>query len=96
VRDERKIYLPGPPHVKKDGTVRDTLIPTLLITVQVLVQSGTAAPVPVYQATNKGGTVLDLRTQKRQPLCEVRRELLRLCPEDADRFTAELAALLRE
>lgn len=92
--DTREFFIPyNPPryHTKKDGTTREMKIKVQLITATVFLQSGTAAPVKIYTASNRGQTILDCRTQKRLPLCEVQRELARL---GAQSIGEELAGLL--
>lgn len=92
--ETREFFIPyNPPryHTKKDGTTREMKIKVQLITATVFLKSGSAAPVKIYTASNRGQTILDCRTQKRLPLCEVRHALARL---DAQAIGDELAELL--
>jgi hypothetical protein len=80
-------------HVKKDGTAKQRKMKVTLITATVMIQSGTAAPVAVFRASNRGATILDHRTGQRRPLCEVSRDVVRLLGADAAPITDTLAAL---
>ena len=106
---EREFWIPfSPPqfHVKKDGSIKERKMKVTLIASTVTIQTGTAAPVAMFRATNRGATIIKHPVEStdaagkmkwtgpRVPLCEVNRELIRLLgAADAAPIAAQLAAL---
>lgn len=106
---EREFWISfNPPqfHVKKDGGITEKKMKVTLIAKLITIQCGTAAPVAMFRATNRGATIIkhpvcgfdaegrEVWTGPRVPLCEVNRELIRLLgAAEAAPISAQLAAL---
>jgi hypothetical protein len=106
---EREFWISfNPPqfHVKKDGGITEKKMKVTLIAKLVTIQSGNAAPVAMFRATNRGATIIkhpvcitdaagkETWTGPRFPFCEVNRELVRLLgATEAAPISAQLAAL---
>jgi len=98
-------FCPPQFHAKKDGTITEKKMKVTLIALTVMINTGNAAPVAMFRATNRGATVIkhpvkstdgegkEKWTGPRVPLCEVNRELVRLLGADAAAISVQLAAL---